>query len=83
MVTVSHAGISGVTGFLNDEVTDCSSKELAIDKGFPMMDWNANGYSNRDGIFYKDGKEITVPICRECQVQAPCSDWGGEYPYEN
>ena len=65
-----------------DEVIDLPSKKLAIDKGFPMMDWNANGYSDRTGIFYKDGKEITVPICRECQVQAPCSDWGGEYPYE-
>jgi ferredoxin len=65
-----------------DEVIDVPSKKLAIDKGFPMMDWNANGYSDRDGIFHKDGKEITVPICRECQVQAPCSDWGGKYPYE-
>jgi len=22
-----------------------------------------------------------IPQCRECQVQAPCSKWGGEYPY--
>ena len=47
------------------------------------MKWNANGYSVEDGgVFYKDGKEIPVPVCRECQVQAPCSKWGGIYPYE-
>jgi ferredoxin len=65
-----------------DEVIDDPSKKLAIDKGFPMMDWNANGYSDKQGVYYKDGKEIPVPICRECQVQAPCSKWGGKYPYE-
>ena len=45
--------------------------------------WNANGYTTDNGILYKNGKEISVPVCRECQVQAPCSKWGGKYPYEN
>jgi len=43
--------------------------------------WNVNGYTVVDGKFYKDDEEISVPICRECQVQAPCSKWGGIYPY--
>ena len=47
----------------------------------PFIDWNANGYTSTGGIFRKDGKEISVPVCRECQVQAPCSGWGGKYPY--
>ena len=46
-----------------------------------FMNFNANGYSDNNGIVYKDGKEIPIPICRECQVQAPCSKWGGKYPY--
>ena len=46
------------------------------------MNWNANEYTSDHGVFYKDGKQISVPICRECQVQAPCSKWGGKYPYE-
>ena len=25
--------------------------------------------------------KIPIPQCRECQVQAPCSKWGGKYPY--
>ena len=33
------------------------------------------------GIIRKNGKDIPIPICRECQVQAPCSKWGGKYPY--
>jgi ferredoxin len=30
----------------------------------------------------KGGKEMTVPVCRECQVQPRCSNWDGKYPYE-
>ena len=59
-----------------------SEKVEAINQGISFMDWNANGYSSEGGAFYKDGKQISVPICRECQVQAPCSRWGGKYPYE-
>jgi hypothetical protein len=50
-------------------------------EGNHFMNWNANGYTSDHGVFYKDGKEISMPVCRECQVQAPCSEWGGEYPY--
>ena len=57
------------------------NKELGDGERIPFMNWNANGYSVDGGIYYKDGKEIPVPICRECQVQAPCSKWGGKYPY--
>ena len=48
---------------------------------FVMGNWNANGYTSTDGIFRKNGKTVPVPICRECQVQAPCSSWDGKYPY--
>jgi len=65
-----------------DKVKTIPEKLEAINQGIPFMDWNANGYSDEKGIFYKDGKQISVPVCRECQVQAPCSKWGGEYPYE-
>ena len=44
--------------------------------------FDVNGYSADHGVFYKNGKEIAVPICRECQVQAPCSKWNAQYPYE-
>ena len=66
-----------------DKVTTMKTKQEAIDKGIPMMDWNANGYEEKRGVFYKDGSEVPVPICRECQTQAPCSDWGAEYPYDS
>jgi len=56
--------------------------EMGDGKGNDFIKWDANGYTANDGIFHKDGKEISVPICRECQVQAPCSKWGGKYPYE-
>jgi len=62
-----------------DLITDTESSEKM---GHLFNVWNANGYTAADGIFRKDGKEISVPICRECQVQAPCSKWGGKYPYE-
>ena len=65
-----------------DKVTSFPKQLKAVKQGIPFMDWNANGYSEEAGIFRKDGKEIPVPICRECQVQAPCSKWGGKYPYE-
>jgi len=46
-----------------------------------FMNFDANGYTSDYGIFRKDGKLISVPHCRECQSQAPCSKWGGKYPY--
>ena len=64
------------------KVKKMSEKVEAINQDISFMDWNANGYSSEGGVFYKDGKQISVPICRECQVQAPCSRWGGKYPYE-
>ena len=67
---------------LVDEITNFwEDKEMGDGEGNHFMNWNANGYSEVDGAFYKNGKTISVPICRECQVQAPCSKWGGEYPY--
>jgi ferredoxin len=67
--------VDGITNFWED-------KKMGDGEGIPFMNWNVNGYTANDGIFRKDGKEISVPICRECQVQAPCSKWGGKYPYE-
>ena len=76
---------------LVDKVTKFEKDVEMGDGERPLMNWNAkivnqNGetiteYTAEDGIFHKDGKQISVPICRECQVQAPCSEWGGEYPY--
>ena len=66
-----------------DKVTSYEKIERMRDKGEKLyMNWDANGYTDDRGMFRKDGKLISVPICRECQVQAPCSEWGGEYPYE-
>jgi len=56
--------------------------EKLLGEGRNFMEWNVNEYtSDAFGAFRKDGKEIAVPICRECQVQAPCSEWDAEYPY--
>ncbi len=66
---------------LVDKVTTFEKNvEMGGEKKY-FMDWNANGYTDDCGIFRKNGKEIPVPVCRECQVQAPCSEWGGKYPY--
>ena len=59
------------------------TKQEAIDQDIPMMNWNAKGYEEKRGVIYKDGSEVAIPICRECQTQAPCSDWGAEYPYDS
>ena len=68
---------------LVDKVTNRHQNiEMGDGKGNNFMNWDVNGYSVDDGIFRKNGKEISVPICRECQVQAPCSKWGGIYPYD-
>ena len=64
-----------------DSVTNAKENTKMGDEETPFMNWNANEYTSDYGIFRKDGKEISVPICRECQVQAPCSKWGGKYPY--
>ena len=65
-----------------DRVTNAKENTKMGKEGLPFLDWNANGHkSELEGIIYKDGKEIPVPVCRECQVQAPCSKWGGIYPY--
>ena len=66
---------------LVDQVTDEYDNAKMGDGEKPFVDWNANGYNWDEGIARKDGKEIPIPICRECQVQAPCSKWGGKYPY--
>ena len=65
----------------NSRENDKMGKQVGGEQ-IPFLDWNANGYkAANQGIIYKDGKEIPVPVCRECQVQAPCSKWGGKYPY--
>ena len=66
---------------LVDKVTSHEKNEEMGKGGNNFMKWDKNGYTAYEGIFRKNDKEITVPICRECQVQAPCSKWGGEYPY--
>ena len=44
--------------------------------------WDANGYTADQIGIYKDGKQIPVPHCRECQAQPRCSKWNGVYSYE-
>ena len=66
---------------LVDKVTNGEENDAMGEGGRPFTDWDANGYTWDQGRCYKDGKEVPVPICRECQVQAPCSKWGGKYPY--
>ena len=46
------------------------------------MPWDRNGYSYDGQVVRKDGKEIDVPVCRECTSQPRCSKWNGKYPYE-
>ena len=67
---------------LVDKITSIEMNVKMGDGKNLFMNWNANGYTSDSGIFRKNGKLISVPICRECQVQAPCSKWEGKYPYE-
>ena len=80
-----HPRIPSVKKFWHENVyPDIPKKIVDSLKGFAgkRLNFDANGYTQHDGIFRKDGKKISVPVCRECQVQAPCSKWGGKYPYE-
>ena len=46
------------------------------------LDFDANGYTMDEyATIRKDGKQIPVPMCRECQVQPRCSKWEGHFPY--
>jgi ferredoxin len=80
--TSDHPKIPSMKQYWHKNVRPDIPKELVDNVYDPTTSWNANGYTTEDGKFYKDGKIISVPICRECQVQAPCSKWGGIYPYE-
>ena len=64
-----------------DKVTNWEEEDQMTKKSIPFMEFDANGFTSDKGIFRKNGKVISVPTCRECQVQAPCSEWGGNYPY--
>ena len=66
--------VDNITTFWKD-------KEAADGKENLFINFDANGYTSDDGIVHKNDKEIPIPICRECQVQAPCSKWDGKYPY--
>ena len=80
--TSDHPRIPSIKKYWHENVhPEIPKEEIDKIKGTYIFNWNANGYTTKGGIFYKDGKEVPVPICRECQVQAPCSKWGGEYPY--
>lgn len=48
------------------------------------LSFDANGYTldMLVGVM-KDGNPVPVPFCRECQVQARCSKWKGDFPYED
>lgn len=47
------------------------------------LNFDANGYTSDEyGTIKKDGNQVSVPMCRECQVQPRCSKWNGHYPYD-
>ena len=89
-----HSSIPSMKKYWHENVHPEIPKELVdscttTEKNWEMGDgeerfinWNANGHTSDNGLLYKNGKEIAVPICRECQVQAPCSKWDAQYPYE-
>jgi ferredoxin len=63
------------------EIVDKVTNEFNTTEHF-QWDWNAKGFSEVEGRFLYHGKEVPIMHCRECQSQAPCSKWGGKYPYE-
>jgi len=59
-----------------DNMKSCTTLERELS-------FDANGYTldMLEGVL-KDGVAIPIPFCRECQVQARCSKWGGQFPYD-
>jgi ferredoxin len=82
-----HPTIPSIKKFWHENVHPEIPKEM-VDKITGHLDighlpFDANGYTNDDyGTVRRDGKQIPVPFCRECQVQPRCSKWHGNYPYK-
>jgi ferredoxin len=55
--------------------------EVGGGKPYIYSNWDKNGHTTEDGIFRYKGKQVSVPHCRECQVQPRCSKWGGKFDY--
>ena len=82
-----HPTIPSVKKFWHKNVHPELSKETVdgitnfTDRGYLLFD--ANGYTTDEyGTVRKDGKQIPISFCRECQVQPRCSKWEGLYPYK-
>ncbi|NDB62070.1 hypothetical protein EB001_27070 [bacterium] len=50
--------------------------------GLRGMPWDQNGYSFDGQVVRKNGKEVYIPVCRECTSQPRCSKWKGKFPYD-
>ena len=82
-----HPTIPSVKKFWHKNVYPELSKETVdgitnfTDRGY--LPFDANGYTTDEyGTVRKDGKQIPISFCRECQVQPRCSKWEGHYPYK-
>jgi ferredoxin len=63
-----------------DSIKTLADAERII--GTSNLPFDANGYAYDGFVTTKDGKKITVPVCRECTSQPRCSKWGGKFPYQ-
>lgn len=74
---VPQESIDRMTGHIE------ASKELfSLGINNTEMPYNRNGYTYDGLVVRKDGKDIDVPVCRECTSQPRCSKWDGNYPYD-
>ena len=81
-----HPTIPSIKKFWHKNVHPELSKETVdgitsfIDNDY--LPFDANGYTTDEyNSVRKDGKQISISFCRECQVQPRCSKWNGHYPY--
>ena len=82
-----HPTVPSIKKFWHKYVHPELSKEIVdgmkdyLDGGY--LPFDANGYTvGQYQTVQKDGKQMPVPMCRECQVQPRCSKWEGHYPYK-
>jgi len=71
---VSKEIVDGITSLEKDI-------EAGDGKPYIYSNWNGNGHTTENGIFKYKGKQVSVPHCKECQVQPRCSKWGGKFDY--
>ena len=72
---VSKEIVDGITSLKKDKEAGENGKH------YINQSWNANGHTVEEGIFKYKGEQISMTLCRECQVQPRCSKWGGKFDY--